>query len=75
MTTGKNQQGGKQYDSGPNRDSNSDEDSMVEEFFSFCKEMMERPIVLETFKQIKALGDDKLHRVLKVIKMIAEMGD
>jgi hypothetical protein len=37
--------------------------------------MIERPILLDAFKQIKDLSDDKLHRVLKMIKMIAEMGD
>ena len=49
------------------------DDSMVEELLSFCKEMIERPILLDAFKQIKDLSDDKLHRVLKMIKMIAEM--
>ncbi len=63
------------YDSGPHPDSNSDNDSMVEELLSFCKEMMERPILLDAFKQINGLSDDKLRRVLKMIKMIAEMGD
>jgi hypothetical protein len=31
--------------------------------------------VLVAFKQIKDLSDDKLRRVLKMMKMIAEMGD
>jgi hypothetical protein len=51
------------------------DDSMVEELLSFCQEMMERPIVLEAFKRLKDLSDDKLRRALKMIKMIAEMGD
>ncbi|MGD0621446.1 MAG: hypothetical protein ABSA82_03135 [Thermacetogeniaceae bacterium] len=63
------------HDSGPNPDSGAADDSMVEELLSFCKEMIERPILLDAFKQIKDLSDDKLHRVLKMIKMIAEMGD
>jgi hypothetical protein len=37
--------------------------------------MIERPALLDTFKQIKDLSDDKLRRVLKMIKMSAEMGD
>jgi hypothetical protein len=37
--------------------------------------MIERPILLDVFKQIKDMSDDKLRRVLKMIKMIAEMGD
>ncbi len=67
--------GAKLYASGPNPYSGAADDSMVEELLAFCKEMMERPIVLEAFKQIKDLSDDKLRRVLKMMKMIAEMGD
>jgi transcriptional regulator with XRE-family HTH domain len=65
----------RRYDDGRNPDSGAADDSMVEELLSFCKEMMERPILLDTFKQVKDLSDDKLRRVLKMIKMIAEMGD
>jgi hypothetical protein len=56
-------------------DEDSDDNSTVEELLSFCKEMIERPILLDAFKQIKDLDDDKLRRVFKMIKMIAEMGD
>ncbi len=58
-----------------NPDSNFDDNSTVDELLSFCKEMMERPILLDVFKQIKDLSDDKLRRVLKMIKMIADMAD
>jgi hypothetical protein len=63
------------YEGGPNPDSGASDDSMVEELLSFCQEMMERPILLEAFKRLKNLSDEKLRRVLKMIKMIAEMGD
>ena len=53
----------------------ANDDPMVDEFLSYCKEMIERPALLDTFKQIKDLSDDKLRRVLKMIKMSAEMGD
>jgi hypothetical protein len=61
-------------DRGHHPDADTD-DSVVEELLSFCQAMMERPIVLEAFKQMKDLSDDKLRRALKMIKMIAEMGD
>ena len=56
--------GSKLYDIGPNPYSGAADDSMVEEVLSFCKEMMERPIVLEAFKQIKDLSaqDDENDR-------------
>ncbi|MGD0153080.1 MAG: hypothetical protein ABSC17_04850 [Thermacetogeniaceae bacterium] len=42
---------------------------------SFLKAMTERPRLSQVFDQLKELSDDKLLRVLKMIKMIREMGD
>jgi hypothetical protein len=53
----------------------ADSDPMVDELLSFCKEMIERPLLLDAFKQIRKLGDEKLRRAARMIRMIEEMGE
>jgi hypothetical protein len=56
--------------SGTNHNLEETDDSMVDELLSFCKEMMDRPILQDVFRHMKELSDDKLRRLLKMIKMI-----